>query len=105
MRILRCSIASMALAIASLALSLAACAPAGSADGEPAVTRCQEPRPELCTMDYRPVCGYRTPDASCVDPDCDGATWKTYSNACGACSDRAVHGFRPGACETPEPRG
>ena len=40
-------------------------------------------------MHYDPVCGALE----------DGGS-KTYSNACVACSDRAVTGYSPGACET-----
>lgn len=55
---------------------------------ELAVTQCQQPRPEMCTLDYRPVCAQRQ----------DGSE-KTYSNACTACSDMAVIAHRNGACE------
>ncbi len=60
-----------------------------SAQAGPAInnTVCQQPRPEMCTRDYRPVC------AAIVD----GAN-KTYSNACTACSDPAVISYIPGAC-------
>jgi hypothetical protein len=72
-------------------------APEKEASGEPAsrkeLTACTDPRPEMCTMDYVPVCGRR------------GAEWKTYPNACGACSDHEVSGFRPGPCGgEPAPR-
>jgi hypothetical protein len=43
-------------------------------------------------MDYTPVCGLQR--QSGVEQ------WKTYSNACSACSDAAVVGYRKGACET-----
>jgi hypothetical protein len=48
---------------------------------------CEEPRPQVCTMDYRPVC------ASLA-----GGGWKTFSNGCGACADSSVEGWREGAC-------
>ena len=48
---------------------------------------CQEPRPEFCTMHYEPVCGVMA-----------GGESKTYSNACGACSDREIKGYIEGAC-------
>lgn len=57
-------------------------APAGT------MTLCTEPRPEICTMDYNPVCGSLE----------DGST-KTYSNGCSACSDSAVTGWTQGTCE------
>jgi len=73
-----------------LAIShLAACA--GGADkGAPAValTHCGEPRPEVCTMEYNPVC------ASLAS-----AEQRSYSNACSACGDPQVEAHRPGACE------
>ena len=72
-------------AILALA-SLGACAGAGpGADGR---LVCADPRPQACTMDYRPVCATLA----------DGST-ATYANGCGACADAAVVAHRPGACE------
>lgn len=65
-----------------------------SAVGEEAVTSgsdklviCPEPRPEMCAMDYRPVCAQLKDDQ-----------FKTYSNGCSACSDAKVVGYRQSAC-------
>jgi alkaline phosphatase D len=55
---------------------------------EQALIACPEPRPEVCTQEYRPVCA-KLPDGSV----------KTYSNGCSACTDPAVTGFRQVACE------
>jgi hypothetical protein len=49
---------------------------------------CEDPRPEVCTQHYDPVCGERE----------DGSR-ETYSNACAACSDPRVGSHRAGACE------
>lgn len=49
---------------------------------------CTEPRPEICTMDYQPVC------ASLAS-----GSYKTYSNGCSACSDLSVISYRDGMCE------
>ena len=62
---------------------------ATSADKE--IIICTEPRPEVCTMDYTPVCGLRNVAGE--------EEWKTYSNACSACSDPIVSGYRKGTCE------
>jgi hypothetical protein len=55
--------------------------------GADALVPCKNPRPEMCTMQYDPVCG-----------SLETGGEKTYSNACVACSDRAVTGYRSGAC-------
>ena len=52
-----------------------------------AETVCTDPRPELCTQEYLPVCARL-----------QTGTQKTYSNACTACADPAVAGYRPQAC-------
>lgn len=54
------------------------------------LTRCTDPRPEVCAQVYLPVCATR--DAALV------SDWKTYSNACTACADAAVYAHRAGAC-------
>ncbi len=52
------------------------------------VSVCKVPRPEICTMQYVPVC------ATLID----GAV-KTYPSDCSACSDVNVHGYKSGSCE------
>ena len=66
----------------------------------PSMTACSESRPEVCTMDYRPVCATRDTGIRCVTTPCPSTELKTYSNACGACSDAKVLGFIQGACAT-----
>lgn len=58
-----------------------------SGSGGNALTICPEPRPQMCTMDYRPVCGELK----------DGSS-KTFSNACMACAAVEVVGYRNGEC-------
>ena len=53
----------------------------------PGFIPCTEPRPEMCTQQYAPVCGVY-----------GVGTRRTYSNGCVACSDQEVVGSLPGAC-------
>jgi hypothetical protein len=48
---------------------------------------CTEPRPQICTREYDPVCATLQ----------DGSV-KTYATGCTSCSDSAVAGYRPGGC-------
>ena len=70
----------------------AACSPESAvgeaAPADPALTACEVPRAQACTAHYDPVCG-----------NLGGDNYKTYANACAACSDPAVSGHRAGACE------
>ena len=79
------------LAFLALAFALPACAqqppakpPAPPAPGQ---VTCTQPRPEVCTKDFRPVCGTRR----------DG-TRQTYGNGCSACADQNVVSHVPGPC-------
>lgn len=49
---------------------------------------CTDPRPEMCTEDYRPVCGFTK----------DGVH-RTYSNACFACAKTDVVRYTMGKCK------
>lgn len=51
------------------------------------VTQCEVPRPQVCTMEYAPVC------ANLVA----GGT-KEHSSGCNACANDAVSGYLPGPC-------
>ena len=53
----------------------------------PDVSQCVEPRPEMCTQDYTPVCGVHN----------DGSR-QTYSNGCTGCANPDVVGVIPGPC-------
>lgn len=49
---------------------------------------CTEPRPQICTMQYMPVCAILG----------DGST-KTYATDCSACSDARVVSYSADACK------
>lgn len=49
--------------------------------------RCASPRPQVCTMEYDPVCARL-----------QGGGVSVYSSPCNACADDAVTGYLPGAC-------
>jgi hypothetical protein len=60
-------------------------------DDSPDLVACSDPRPQMCTMQYDPVCARLGSG--------DTAAWKSYSNGCTACSNPAVSAYRPGgAC-------
>ena len=95
---------SLLVAVLAVALCMGAgCQPPQSAPSSVEDARdpveCVDPRSPICTQDYLPVCGLRDTGIRCVTTPCDSAEWKTYSNACTACSDPNVEHYRPGACE------
>lgn len=71
-----------------------------STETDPAeITTCDNPRPQLCTQDYNPVCAMVDTGVRCVRAPCPEASeWKTYSNACMACSDETAIGYKVGEC-------
>lgn len=77
-------------ACAGFALLLLGCAqiptPTNTSESAPRWQPCSAPRPEICTMNYAPVCGLR------------GEVWQTFSNACSACSNKEVIGYHSGEC-------
>lgn len=75
------TIISLALSSALFACSQANNDPQLASDGY-----CEEPRPEICTMEYAPVCAV-----------VDGEK-KEYGNACSACGDPQVESFQNGNC-------
>ena len=50
-------------------------------------TLCTDPRPQICTREYNPVCATRT----------DGSS-QSYATGCTACADTKVISYVPGAC-------
>ncbi len=62
-------------------------------------TPCPEQRPQVCTMDYRPVCATRDTGVRCVTTPCPSSELKTYSNACSACADPKVMSYTPDECK------
>lgn len=63
------------------------------------LTRCADERPQMCTFEYRPVCGQRDTGIRCVTTPCPSSEWKTYPNACAACADKKVSGHLSGECK------
>ena len=59
-----------------------------TASAPPDLVLCEDPRPQICTAIYDPVCAL-TADNS----------YKTYASDCSACGDANVSGYIPGACE------
>lgn len=84
-----------------LVASLSACASPSIPEEDkrtPELTFCLEQRPQVCTMDYRPVCATRDTGVRCVTTPCPSSEQKTYSNACSACADAKVIGHIPDEC-------
>ena len=50
--------------------------------------QCEEPRPKICTMQYKPVCAVM-----------ESGPITTYPSACNACADVAVNAWRSEPCE------
>jgi hypothetical protein len=59
---------------------------------------CPENRPEVCTQIYQPVCGLVDTGIRCITTPCPSAEYKTFGNACTACSDVDVTGYVEGEC-------
>jgi hypothetical protein len=59
---------------------------------------CESPRPEVCALNYLPVCAERDTGIRCVKAPCPATEHKTYSNACGACADPKVVGYIAHSC-------
>ncbi|RKZ62697.1 MAG: hypothetical protein DRQ44_10740 [Gammaproteobacteria bacterium] len=55
--------------------------------GELDLILCEEPRPQVCTREYNPVCA-----------TLKGGGTKTGSTGCTSCSDPKVVGYKMGAC-------
>lgn len=75
--------------IAGASLLLILCAGCGTTEPSPPslVQVCNTPRPQVCTMEYSPVCGTLVVGAV-----------KDYSSRCNACADDAVVSYVPGTC-------
>ena len=54
---------------------------------DPSRTVCTDPRPQICTREYNPVCARLTNGKD-----------KTYATGCTACSDIKVVSYTLGAC-------
>lgn len=54
---------------------------------QPDLVFCESPRPQMCTREYRPVCGYKSA------PGDRQYLTQSYGNACTACADSEVKGF------------
>lgn len=53
----------------------------------PLTTQCTDPRPQVCTMEYAPVCAVR-----------EGGVRAEASSACNACADDKITGYVLGPC-------
>ncbi len=82
--------------VCCVAVLVTACGFGGRAEPAPIVgssasqgtgNACGDPRPQVCTMEWAPVCANTLA----------GAT-KQYASACNACADDQVSGYQAGEC-------
>ena len=80
------------IALLVAALLMACAGPSGQGpSGQPAAIEglrlCEEPRPQVCTLEYAPVCAVL-----------DGGERKEFASGCSACGDKTVTGHVEGPC-------
>ncbi len=87
----------VAFALCLFSVFLTACGFGGRSEPAPVVgasggagggTACSEPRPQVCTMEYAPVCANTLAGVS-----------KQYSSGCNACADDQVTSYQNGECK------
>ncbi len=76
------------LGVAALLWAASGCASNPAEEAATDLVTCTDPRPQMCTMQYDPVCGRIGVG--------DAAEWKTYASGCSACGDPQVSAYRPG---------
>ena len=59
---------------------------------------CTNPRPQVCTMIYAPVCATRDTGVRCIKAPCPSEEQVTKSSGCNACSDEKVISYVDGEC-------
>ncbi len=67
-------------------------------DVSASVIHCKDPRPKMCTREYKPVCASKDTGVRCITSPCPSTESVTYSTGCTACADPAVYSYEPGAC-------
>jgi len=63
------------------------------------VTPCTNPRPQICTREYRPVCAAVETGINCITTPRPSTKEVTYATGCTACADPKVRSYRPGKCK------
>lgn len=61
--------------------------------------KCKEPRPEICTQEYNPVCATKHSGVMCVTTPCPSTEERNYASGCMACADPKVIKYKQGKCE------
>ncbi len=56
-------------------------------NSEAELIQCVSPKPQVCTREHRPVCGFE-----------DDGNYKTFSNSCAACASPEVTSYCDGDC-------
>ncbi len=74
---------------------------ASSADQSKPIV-CEEPRSEVCTKEFRPVCATVDTGVRCIKAPCPSTQKRTVGNGCMACADAQVQSYVPGPCQEPE---
>jgi len=63
------------------------------------LVECTDPRPQICTREYMPVCATKDTGIKCVGKQCPTSKKVTYATGCTACADQKVRGYMPGECD------
>ena len=66
----------------------------------PLVTQCKDPRPQICTREYMPVCATKDTGLRCITEPCPSTEQKTYATGCTACAEPKVINYIAGQCDT-----